>query len=245
MQVFTLFSLLLLFAFSTTAQETLPLIINYAPNEVVIKINDAQVVNLAKEDQPYIVQVPVGTAKVEAWTEGFEIHEFTTEVSADAVNTVNVRLQRLKPEFQLYRENLATYNRIRLRNNIMVGGSALLTAAAGGAFLASNSRNDEKIEQLDRLKGKYESALTTEELEAARANYQLELDEYKNRNNFGYILTGTAAAAWAMTYLYLRKDKDKVREKPVYNGTNPFVFQNIDRKKYRIVPCINGVVFQF
>lgn len=233
------------------AQELESIIISYSPNNIVLRVDGSDVIPLQDKPNAFILDLPVGKHKIEAWAEGFEIEEYDVEITSAKVNTLFVGLQNLSSEFETHLKAKRKYRINKLKNitinSAAIGISSLLILES---LRIHGINNEEKVRLESNLalaKRQYAEAINDIELAQASSAHSFAIDELKNRKTYGNIITALTIGATSLTVFRLIKDgtKEKV-EKPIFIETNPFVFTNAPKtNKLDVFLMPNGITFRF
>jgi len=233
--------------FILIAQETNFITINFSPQNIVLRIDGAEVISLNDKTNPYILTLPIGTHKVEAWSKGFEIQEYEIDVSSTEQKPLNIGMRKLNPEFQAYLDAQKKYSSNKFKDIGIIGLSTVF-AASSLAFLAQGSNEKNKLfTELKNAKTEYSGAINAFELNIAEQKHTEALKAIKNRRLFGYISGALAVGASTLTIRHFKKKKAGPKiEVPVYEEINPFVFYNYQKKnKTQFRLNSNGLVLNF
>lgn len=239
------------FCLSLTAQEVESFFISYSPNNIILRIDDHDVIALKDKPNAFILDLPVGKHKIEAWVEGFEIQEYNVEISSAKINSLTIGMKNLNSEFETYLKAKRKYRNNKLKNVVInsaaIGLTALLVVETTKTFSINNKEKIRLEENLVTAKEDYVRAINDRELAIAEASHTSAIHNLENRENYGNAIKGLTVGIGALTIFRLIKDKLKKKaDSPVYKETNPFVFfSDQENNKIEVDFNANGISFRF
>lgn len=242
-----LFALLL--SISSTwvlSQTTSNLTINYAPDNIALRIDNTDVIILNGKEQPYMLELSEGTHIVEAWKEGFEIQEYTQEVVVGQKNILNIGLNTLTPAYRSYLDEYEKYSISKMQKTAFIGGNVLLFGTATTLLYNGNNKNSKWQQNLQTAKENYAKAFNQEELSLAEQAHDKAIANIKNSRVVGGILAGLAVGTTVWTYLYIKRKNESKPILPEYQEDNPFSFYpDFEEENYHLKWNGAGLTFHF